>query len=270
MIDSPSNAIVKSLKALAEAKARRVQRQFVVEGMRTVEEGLRTGHKPAVCLYNTDLLTRTERGAALLKNLLSLKGVPLYETSVRALEAAAETVHPQGVIAAFPFIGWSLPTETGSKPLALICDDIQDPGNMGTLLRTAEAAGLHAVWTTPRSVDVYNPKVVRAAMGAHFRLPIRSHCIWEVIMQDLETVGIYAGRLFCTDTDAQTAYDTVDWTLPSALVVSNEAHGLTPEARAACKQGVTIAIPMSARAESLNAAIAGAVVMFEAARQRRS
>lgn len=185
------------------------------------------------------------------------------------MEAASDTMHPQGIVAAFPFLEWAVPAATKSAPLCLVCDDIRDPGNLGTLLRTAEAAGVHAVWTTPGTVDTYNPKVVRAAMGTHFRLPIFAERTWDMIERELNDVGIASDRLFCTETHVNLAYDAVEWKLPAALVISNEAHGLTSQARYACERGASICIPMEAGTESLNAAVAGAVILFEAARQRR-
>ena len=269
MIDSPSNPVVKSLRALTEAKARRSNRQFLVEGVRAVEDGLSAGFKPVTCLFNSELLSRTERGTALMRRLTRLSLPSMYEASERALEAASDTMHPQGIVAAFPFLEWAVPAATKSAPLCLVCDDIRDPGNLGTLLRTAEAAGVHAVWTTPGTVDTYNPKVVRAAMGTHFRLPIFAERTWDMIERELNDVGIASDRLFCTETHVNLAYDAVEWKLPAALVISNEAHGLTSQARYACERGASICIPMEAGTESLNAAVAGAVILFEAARQRR-
>lgn len=269
MIDSPANPVVKTMKALSEGKTRRVRRQFVVEGVRAMEDGLRAGFRPDVCLFNTELLARTELGRQLLGRLKALPAPSLFEVSARALQAATETEHPQGVVAAFPFVELPRPKGVASAPLALVCDDISDPGNLGTLLRTAEAAGVHAVWTTPRTVDIYNPKVVRAAMGTHFRLAIYPDQTWESIMQELAALGIDNNRLFCTEAGAERDYDAVDWTQPGAIVISNEAHGLTPEARRICQPSASIAIPMASGTESLNAAVAGAIIMFEASRQRR-
>jgi TrmH family RNA methyltransferase len=269
MIDSPSNPVVKSLKALSEGKTRRTSKQFVVEGVRAVEDGLSAGFKPVTCLFNAELLSRTVRGATLLRRLQRSSLPSIYEASERALGGATETIHPQGIVAAFPFLDWDRPISAKGAPLFLICDDIRDPGNLGTLLRTAEAAGVHAMWTTPGTVDIYNPKVVRAAMGTHFRLPIFPERTWDAIERELNDAGVSNDRLFCSDIQADLAYDAVDWKLPGALIVSNEAHGLTTQARQACERGASICIPMAAGTESLNAAIAGAVILFEAARQRR-
>lgn len=273
LIESPSNPIIKALRSLEQPKGRQARRQFLVEGVRAVEEGLRSGRWPEVCLYNPELIKRTERGAKLLKQLTGRdaqhreRPAPI-EASERAIEAVSDTQHPQGIVAAFAFIEWSAPEPLlDIAPLALVCDNIQDPGNLGTLLRTAEAAGAQAAWLSPQCVDLYNPKVVRAAMGAHFRLPTFSGS-WPQIQAGLRAMQIPDGRVFATDAEAQKPYYDVAWQQPSALIVSNEAHGLSSEARSIA--GGVVSIPMFSATESLNAATAGAVILFEAARQRRT
>lgn len=275
MIDSPSNPTIKAIRALHTAKGRREQKQFLAEGVRVIEDGVKAGLWPQVCLYNFDLLGRTERGRALIANLQAQQRIgnsaPPIEASQRALASASDTQQPQGIVAVFSFVEPPAVSASGETvPLALICDDIQDPGNLGTLLRTAEAAGVTSVWLTPRCVDVYSPKVVRAGMGVHFRLPIYPESSWDKIQQDLATLGVEPQQIFATEADANRAYDEVDWRVASALIVSNEAHGLSDEARRMSQSSGTISIPMAGGTESLNAGIAGAVVLFEAARQRRA
>ncbi|MBF6614583.1 MAG: RNA methyltransferase [Chloroflexi bacterium] len=273
MIDSAANPIVKALHALKTAKARRERRQFLVEGVRGVEEGLMAGAWPDVALYNAALLQRTARGAALLDKLLRPHGARdkahIIGATERAIVAASETLHPQGIVAAFHFVEWPDPPASVEMPLALICDDIQDPGNLGTLLRSAEAAGVSAVWLTPLSVDLYNPKVVRGAMGAHFRLPVYAERTIQQIRSDLKRVGVPLECIHATEATAQVSYDQINWTRPAALIISNEAHGITPAARSLAANGAFLTIPMAGGAESLNAAMAGAIILFEAARQRR-
>jgi TrmH family RNA methyltransferase len=272
LIDSPANTLVKTLRSLEQAKGRAEHRLFLVEGVRAVEDGLRSGRWPSIALYNADLLRRTERGSHLLKELTKRgkerdrKNMPV-EATERALGAVSATQHPQGIVAAFPFLDWSQhKLESDGTPLALIADNIQDPGNLGTILRTAEAAGVQGVWLSPGSVDQYNPKVVRAAMGAHFRLPIFTES-WAEIAEHMSGLAIGRERICATESGSVDAYDEVDWREPSALIVSNEAHGSSREARALA--GRSVSIPMAGGTESLNAATAAAVILFEAARQRR-
>ncbi|HUP26853.1 MAG TPA: RNA methyltransferase, partial [Chloroflexia bacterium] len=190
------------------------------------------------------------------------------EASQRALEAASDTVHPQGIVASFPIQDPAITTSSEGRALCLICDRVQDPGNLGTILRSAEAAGATGVWLSEGCADVHNPKVVRAAMGAHFRLPIFSEAKWDSLATELAGRSVELTRVFATEAGADDWYDQVDWAGPAALIVSNEAHGLSDQARNMA--GNLISIPMVGGAESLNAAVAASIVLFEAARQRRT
>jgi RNA methyltransferase, TrmH family len=138
---------------------------------------------------------------------------------------------------------------------------VRDPGNLGTILRSAEAAGAGQTLLAPGTVDLYNPKVVRGAMGAHFRLPVAS-LAWPAIAER------FAGRaVWLADAAGDVAHDAVDWLAPSALIVGGEAAGAGEEAAGLATGRVRI--PMDGGAESLNAAMAATVLLFEIARQRR-
>lgn len=274
LIDSPANPTVKSLRALAGGpRQRREAGLFLVEGVRVVTDALDAGHIPQVVLYDPDALSKTERGRSLARRMASLSRSEqgrVFEATPRALAAASDTQHPQGVIAAFPLPVWPKPSPGDNPALALICDDVQDPGNLGTILRSAEASGVTAVWLTERCVDLYSPKVVRAGMGAHFRLPCFPEASWGDIEAGLRALGVEPDGVYAADADAPLTYDQPEWSAPCALIVSNEAHGLGEEARTfATGGGGLISIPMVGGTESLNAAIATAVILFEAARQRR-
>jgi TrmH family RNA methyltransferase len=223
-------------------------------------------------MYNAELLKRTPRGAELLKELVAgmrrdpARAAPI-EASQRVLEAVSATQHPQGIVAAFPFPEWPTPKPLNNiSPLALVCDNIQDPGNLGTILRTAEAAGVTVVWLSPGCVDLYNPKVVRAAMGTHFRLPVLP-AGWGEIRQGLQGLEIDPARVYATGSSAPVPYYYVDWRPGSSVIISNEAHGASREAMDLA--GGALSIPMAGATESLNAATSAAIVLFEAVRQRR-
>jgi TrmH family RNA methyltransferase len=146
----------------------------------------------------------------------------------------------------------------------LVLDAVQDPGNVGTLLRSAEAAGVGQVLCGPGTGDVYSPKVVRAAMGAHFTLALQADVSWDALAEMLRaTPHIYAAVGAAT-----TPYYAADWRGPAALIIGNEAHGIGREALALATQQVCI--PMQGQAESLNAAVAGSIILFEALRQRKT
>lgn len=265
MITSPANPTVKLIHALGAPTPgrRRAERAFVVEGVRAVEEALSSGQPARVLLYDEAALARTPRGTSLLARLRGHRAAQPVTPAV--LAAAAETVHSQGVVGVFPFPDWPpLVPDGGAVPLLLVLDGLKDPGNLGTLLRTAEAAGVGGIWLTPDCVDLYNPKVVRAGMGAHFRLPAWPDAEWPAIRAEFARLGV--AQIVALDAHALTAYYALDWRGPAALVLGSEAHGLSPAGRAAAT--VPAAIPMPGQAESLNAALAAGIVLFEALRQR--
>jgi TrmH family RNA methyltransferase len=180
------------------------------------------------------------------------------------LRLIADTETPQGVIAVLDLPDTPLPSLHPATALVLVLDSVRDPGNVGTLIRTAAAAGCTAVITTFGTADAYAPKVVRAAMGSHFRLPVVYDVAWEWLGPALAALP----ATYATDGDATLPYDTVDWTRGAAIIVGNEDHGVSPDALPWVAGNVVI--PMARGVESLNAAMSGAIVLFEAARQRRA
>lgn len=154
--------------------------------------------------------------------------------------------------------------ESGAAPLFLLLEDIQDPGNAGTILRTAEAAGVTAVFSTKGTVDFFHPKTIRSTMGSIFRVPV---FVLEELPPFFETLGRAGIRSFAAHLRGSLAYDRADYRGGSIFLIGNEGNGLTEEtARAA---DTLIRIPMAGKVESLNAAMAAGILLFEAARQRR-
>jgi RNA methyltransferase, TrmH family len=173
-ITSASNPRIKHIRSLlANRKDRRRERLFVIEGVRLVEEAIRTGSALRMVVYDAEQLSATERGMALLREIEG-RGEAYPATPV-VIAAVADTVSPQGIIAVAP---WP-ELQGGRTGIQLVLDAVQDPGNVGTLLRSAEATGVSDVVCMEGTADVFNPKVVRSAMGAHFRLPIRQDVRWD-------------------------------------------------------------------------------------------
>lgn len=254
-ITSPNNPKIKQLRSLAmNRKERRRERLFVIEGVRLVDEAVRAGAEWTLVVYDPDQLELTPGGQFLLDGFGGRHNT--YPATAEVLAAAADTVTPQGIVAV---VRWpELEVEPGG--LRLVLDAVQDPGNVGTLLRSAEAAGVSDVICMSGTVDVYSPKVVRAAMGTHFRLPLTQDVQWDELV--LEAPHVYA-----TVAEARLPYYGVDWKQPSVVIIGNEANGVSEAALAASTKQITI--PMVSEVESLNAAVAGSVILFEAARQRR-
>jgi len=189
---------------------------------------------------------------------LTFNGVDVEEVSASVMKSVSETETPQGILAVLNESRLPIPE---SPNFILIPDQIRDPGNLGTLLRTAAAAGVQAVLLPPETTDAFAPKVVRSGMGAHFHLPICS-MNWEEIAKALKVAGLKA---FIADMDGQSCWET-DLRRPVALIVGGEAEGASESARKLAN-GI-ISIPMSGNIESLNAGVAGSVLIFEVVRQR--
>ena len=227
----------------------------MVEGVRLAEEALQAGWKPQLALYTEDLNTR---GQELLKQM-EQQDVPLEVVEPHVMQAASDTQAPQGILLVLPLQALPLPEKV---TFALILDQLRDPGNLGTILRTALAAGVDAIFLSPGSVDAFSPKVLRSGMGAHFRLPVVKQS-WEELGTTIEQNGL---QVLLAAAGEGSSYLDADLRKPTALVVGGEADGASEEAeKLASKQ---IHIPMPGEAESLNAAVAASVLMFEVVRQR--
>ena len=179
----------------------------------------------------------------------------------------SDTQSPQGVLAVLKQPGYTLEQilDGGKKaPLLLLLEHLQDPGNLGTILRSAEGAGVSGVILSADSVDLFNPKVVRSTMGAIFRLPFFYAENFSQTICEIKKKGI---RIFAADLEGSRDYDLEDYTAPSAFLIGNESRGLSEEAKALADR--RIFIPMEGKLESLNAAVSAAVLVYEGARQRR-
>ncbi len=255
MITSTHNPKLKIVRALlGRSKERREAGAFVVEGVRLVEEAVNGNWGIRFVLFDETL---SERGGLQVEVLRS-RGVDVEEVSASLMKSLSETETPQGVLAVLEFSQLPLPD---SPTFILIPDQIRDPGNLGTLLRSAAAAGAQAVILPPDTTDAFAPKVVRSGMGAHFRLPIRSMS-WDEIEKTLKAAGL---KVMIADMDGQPYFST-DLRQPVALVIGSEADGASESARKLADG--KISIPMSGSIESLNAGAAGSVLMFEVLRQR--
>ena len=257
MITSTANPRIKEARKLLTRKGRHTAGRMLVEGVRLLGDAWRSGVRPETVFFSPDDLTSQE-GRRLLAQLQAA-GCECIECSSAVFADLSETTTPQGIAGVVPLPQLVWPEHA---TLLLILDGVGDPGNAGTLIRSAEAAGCNGVIFAPAAVDPFNDKVVRASMGAIFRLPLRACATWAAV----DALMPPEMRCFLADAHAALDYTVVEWRGSSALVVSNEAHGASAAARA---RSNAVAIPMHGHGESLNAAIAGSVILFEAARQRR-
>lgn len=283
MITSTSNAQVKDLIRLQKkARARDEEGVFLVEGTRMA------GEIPAeriARLYVSEGFTKKNSG--FLQEMRS-SGIRAEVMSDTVFAHISDTKTPQGVMAVVRRVEYEFRDLLGApegmrgdapqseqggageadarskRPHILVLDHLQDPGNLGTMFRTAEAAGATGILMSSDCVDIYNPKSIRSTMGAIFRLPFLYVDDLPGAIGELKAEGV---RVYAAHLEGRHAYDEEDYRTGCAFLIGNEGNGLREET-AACAD-TRIRIPMEGQAESLNAAVAAAVLMFEAARQRR-
>jgi TrmH family RNA methyltransferase len=257
MITSPQNPKVQLVRALqSRSRNRRKQGAFVVEGVRLAEEALGSGWQTRFVFHTGDL---DERGEAVVQ-AFAQRGVQVEMVSDDVMGAVSDTITPQGILAVLDIRSIPLPKYLD---FVFIPDGVRDPGNLGTMLRTAAAAGIDAFLLPSGVVDPFSPKVVRAAMGAHFQLPI--HILsWSEIGSILER---YSLQVYVASAGEGQVYTQVDFRHPLALVVGGEAAGAGIAALQLADARVHI--PMPGKVESLNTAAAAAILLFEVLRQRR-
>lgn len=256
MITSRQNPKVQMVRRLmSDGRARQEKKAFVAEGVRLVEEAWQKDWPFSWVFYDE---TVSERGQALLEALRQAD-VPVEQITPDLMAYLSDTETAQGLLAVLK-LPEALPKFPAAPRLLLVLDDVREPGNVGTLLRSAAAAGVEAVLLSPGSADPWQPKVVRAGMGAHFRVPI--------LRAPLSDLAWHFSGLKWVLADVRDAIPLwqADLRPPLALIVSNEAHGPSEWARTQAQERVYI--PMPGQMESLNVAMAGSILLFEIVRQR--
>ena len=256
VITSPDNATLRLARSLSRRKGRLASGLYLAEGERVVADIIATGQVPRVILVRENF----EPTRAEVREILTVQESDVRVVADPLFDNVADTVSPQGILALFPIPDHpELPVDAN---LVVVLDGIRDPGNLGTLIRSAAAAGADAIVTSPGTVDPYSPKAVRAAMGASARLPI-------LVMDDsIEAQLLRLPLRVVADGRAELDHASVDWEQPAVVIVGSEADGPTDVGRRIA--AASVRIPMAGGVESLNAAVAGSVILFEVARQRRS
>ena len=276
IISSKDNKRIKYIRSLLEkGNIRKKNHQFVVEGIKLVDEALEYGKVLevvcAVSLYD-ELISGDLSGNRLLaendKNITNYvkKGSSLLVVSDTVFKSMSETKTPQGILAVAEIPDYRLLdrgfleqayTETGKIKL-LVLEDTADPGNLGTIMRTAEAAGVTGVIMGKGTVDIFNPKVVRSTMGSIFRLPFAYEEDLKETIKELKKQGI---SFYATHLKGEKSYKDIKYSDRSAILVGNEARGLSYDV--ADLADTYVLIPMQGKVESLNAAVAAALMMYE-------
>jgi TrmH family RNA methyltransferase len=262
-IDSPRNAQVVAARALLTRKGRAAARAFLVEGPHAIGEAVEADRFEVRELFITD--AAADREVKLLRRLAS-RGTPIYTVTDRVAKALGDTTTPQGVVAV---VGHGPRAAMPDHPqLVAVLDNCADPGNAGTAIRTAAAAGVDAVVLSSGSVDVWSGKCVRASAGAVFHVPVVTGRATAEVAADLRSRGC---RLFGTAADGSADLDLLidgdELSVPTAWFFGNEAHGLSAEVTGLLD--VTVRIPIYGRAESLNLAASVAICLYASARRKR-
>jgi TrmH family RNA methyltransferase len=246
----PSQSQSKHVRALHRRKERRARGEFLVEGPRVLAELLRAGRPVTLVLY-TEAAVAEPDGRDLLDKALRA-GFKTESVSEAELRRHADTVTPQGWVAVAPIPTWSWADVDASRLLVL--DAVRDPGNVGTLIRAAEALGAGGVLALPGTADPWSPKVARAAAGSSLRLPVLE-AEWDDVLDRLRVLGT---PVWVAAADGEPV-DRAERPERVALVLGNEGAGVSAGVRAAADRFV--AVPMTGDVESLNAAVAGAILM---------
>lgn len=260
MISSTKNEQVKTVIELKKkAKARNEAKLFVVEGVRMVSE---LPKERTEKLYVSESFLKNPENEAFLKEY------PRYEAVTDSVFAAmSDTQTPQGVLALIRQYEYGIDDvlKADGKAHLMILENLQDPGNLGTILRAGEGAGITGLIMSRDTVDIYNPKVIRSTMGSVFRVPFFYTNDMFQTVRELKDRGI---RLFAAHLGGKNNYEQEDYKGDIGFLIGNEGNGLTDELSDMADTWVKI--PMAGNVESLNAAIAASILMFETARQRRS
>jgi len=259
MISSSHNPKIQQVRALLMKRQERENAQaFVVEGVRLVEEAFKSQWQAQIVLYTSRI---SPRGKTVVEKAAS-QGVDVEEVLSSVMDSISDTETTQGLAAVFSIKSIPLPSRLD---FLLVLDNLRDPGNLGTLLRSAEASGVQAVILTPGTVDPFSPKVVRSAMGAHFRLPIHSMTSQEIkiICHADQSSPL---KILVAEGERGIPFWKIDLCQPMALVIGGETQGINDQVLAFADEVITI--PMPGSSESLNAAVAGSILLFEVVRQR--
>lgn len=268
-ITSRQNAVVKSVLKLKQKKHRDLEKQFIIEGSKLFEEAA-AWHIEITSVFVTSkwLDTATDKLRDTLAQL-STKGVPVYESDPSVFQALSDLKMPEGILCTAKKInidenifGEKCKKDGRFFESYVILDDVQDPGNVGTIIRTADAAGFNGIICSPKTADIYNEKVLRGAMGSVFHLPILQST-------DLcQTITVLKNQGICIIGTSLKSESTTQLSLnPKSavgLILGNESRGMSPEVEGFCD--ILCKLPMYGHAESLNVSVAAGILMYDIAR----
>ena len=256
IITAKDNDKIKYTKSLLKSKNRNKESKFIIEGYRILTLAIECRAKLDYVFINEDFEKKQEHKEFL--EILKKKDIRVYKTTNKIFEDLTDTENTQGIIGVVKFKQRTLEENlTDDNRFVLILDRIQDPGNMGTIIRTADAAGVDAIIALKGCVDIYNPKVIRSTMGSIFDMNI-IHCTQEECLRELKSKDF---NIVSSYLNTDNYYHETDYGKKVALVIGNEANGVNDEL--IDESDILVKIPIYGNAESLNAAISSAILMYE-------
>jgi TrmH family RNA methyltransferase len=263
MITSSGNPRVKSLKSLSLKKFRQKEKKFSAEGFHLIGEALSAPEFKIESIFFSKKALRAKEGADLIKKAAKA-AIELIEVSDPVMKSLSEVEEPQGMVACIRMREASIDDLTDSaSPLIAVCVGIQDPGNLGTIVRSVDALSGTGILAGSGSADIYNPKALRASMGSVFHLPIVE---FDDVMTGIKRLKEKGVNLVATSLGASEQLKDLDLTRATAIVFGSEGAGLPLQVLQSC--GHVIKIPMRGKAESLNVGSAATIIFYEALRQR--
>lgn len=257
ILTSIQNPLIKQVRKLHRPKERAKQNLMLIEGTNLIEAACHADYKLDI-IFSTGLWRANHQS---LCQAIATKNFKTQDVSPDVLKAIATTVNPDGVVAIAPRPDLTSPNRK-IEGIGIALERLQDPGNLGSAIRTGAATAIDGIWLTPDSVDVYSPKVLRASAGQWFKVPLFPEQNLRELAQYQQQQGV---QLIGTSSRASKTYWQVDFTRPSLILFGNEGAGLSPELLGLVDEQVTI--PLANNVESLNVSVAAALMLYEAKRQ---
>ena len=258
ILTSIKNPLIKQVRKLHRSKERQQQNLLLIEGTNLIEAACQADYKLDTVFYTE----RWQENHQLLCRKIAANNFKTYSVSLEVLNAIATTINPDGVVAiAHRPIGTNFAPSIDKLGIAL--ERLQDPGNLGTIIRTAAATGVDSLWLSSHSVDFYSPKVLRASTGSWFNVPVITNQDLYQLAKEQQQQGV---QIIATTLRAAKTYWDLDFSRPSLIFLGNEGAGLSPELCNIADEAVTI--PLENQVESLNVATATALLLYEAKRQQ--
>lgn len=260
-ITSMKNPLIKEIKSLYRKKDRLKNKLFIIEGIKIIEEAINNGYPIRNIIY-TDQLLSTEGGTDFFEKIKELNNLVYVPNTV--FKEISDTENPQGILGVATFEHRTLnDILLKEKPFLLLLDEVQDPGNMGTIIRTADAFNVDGIIITDGCVDPFNPKVVRATMGSIFRVLLYYTSDVTIELNKLKDMNV---KIYSTSLEGSVAIYDVDFNDGFAMVIGNESKGVRE--KIFTNSDKLIKIPMPGKSESLNAGVAASIIMYEVMKQR--